>query len=116
MIKGIELLTNCTNEIKQVASGLESKYGTIIITSGYRSPEYNKSIGGAKDSQHVLGKAIDICVVNVACFKVAAWAVENYPKIKGVGLDLFKNYCHLDVRDSNKLITWPYDKNGKAIN
>ena len=33
---------------------------TIHITSGYRDPLYNKQIGGAKSSQHMLGRAADI--------------------------------------------------------
>lgn len=32
----------------------------ILITSFYRSHELNKAIGGAKNSQHVKGEAIDI--------------------------------------------------------
>jgi zinc D-Ala-D-Ala carboxypeptidase len=32
----------------------------IIITSGYRSTEVNKAIGGASTSQHRLGQAADI--------------------------------------------------------
>lgn len=32
----------------------------IAITSFYRSPALNKAVGGAKNSQHVLGEAIDI--------------------------------------------------------
>lgn len=32
----------------------------ILVTSFYRSPELNKVIGGAKNSQHVKGEAIDI--------------------------------------------------------
>ena len=31
----------------------------IIITSGYRSPSYNKKVGGAKNSQHIKGQAVD---------------------------------------------------------
>lgn len=34
----------------------------IIVTSGYRCPELNKLVGGAKNSQHVLGQAVDIQV------------------------------------------------------
>ena len=34
----------------------------IIVTSGYRSPELNKKVGGSKNSQHVLGQAVDIVV------------------------------------------------------
>jgi hypothetical protein len=32
----------------------------ILISSGYRSKELNKAIGGATTSQHLLGQAIDI--------------------------------------------------------
>ena len=34
----------------------------IVVTSGYRCPELNKLVGGAKNSQHVLGQAVDIQV------------------------------------------------------
>ena len=51
---------------------LESKYceahnlGTpaIRVSSGYRSPELNKAVGGVKTSAHVLGYAADIVPVN----------------------------------------------------
>ena len=32
---------------------------TIIISSGYRSPKLNAAIKGAKNSQHLLGEAVD---------------------------------------------------------
>lgn len=34
--------------------------GPIKVNSGYRSPEYNKKIGGAKNSQHMKGEALDL--------------------------------------------------------
>lgn len=34
----------------------------ITIMSGYRSPERNESVGGAKKSQHMEGNAVDIKV------------------------------------------------------
>lgn len=42
---------------------LREKVGIpLIITSSYRSPEYNKSIKGAKNSMHLYGRAVDIAV------------------------------------------------------
>ena len=35
---------------------------TIHINSGYRTPSYNKKIGGASHSQHIYGTAADISV------------------------------------------------------
>lgn len=35
-------------------------FGPFLVNSGWRSVEYNNSIGGAKSSQHLQGKAMDI--------------------------------------------------------
>jgi hypothetical protein len=37
----------------------------IIITSGYRSAELNKAIGGSPTSQHIVGQAADIIVPSI---------------------------------------------------
>lgn len=34
----------------------------VIITSGYRSPELNRAVGGSASSQHTKGQAADIIV------------------------------------------------------
>ena len=37
---------------------------SLIVTSGYRSPELNKAVGGVKNSAHVAGYAADIVPAN----------------------------------------------------
>lgn len=37
---------------------------SLIISSGYRSPELNKAVGGVKNSAHVAGYAADIVPAN----------------------------------------------------
>ena len=37
----------------------------VVITSGYRDPEYNKAIGGSPTSQHVFGEACDFLIKGI---------------------------------------------------
>jgi hypothetical protein len=42
-------------------SNWQSNYGAALtITSSYRSPQHNASVGGANGSRHVLGDAVDV--------------------------------------------------------
>jgi uncharacterized protein YcbK (DUF882 family) len=43
----------------------------ITITSGYRSPEHNTKVKGAKNSQHIKGTAADIKVQGMTPKEVA---------------------------------------------
>ena len=38
---------------------LRDKYGSLVITSGYRCPSYNKHVGGVNNSKHLVGQAAD---------------------------------------------------------
>ena len=56
-----EQLENIRLLVENVLEPLRAHYGRpIIITSGFRSAELNKAVGGVKNSQHCTGQAADI--------------------------------------------------------
>lgn len=68
----------------------------IIVNSGYRSPEHNAAIGGAKNSFHVQGLAADIRPVDMNDLKLLReLALEMNPN-GGVGW--YDNFVHVDAR------------------
>jgi uncharacterized protein YcbK (DUF882 family) len=72
----------------------------ITITSGYRSPAYNRKIGGARNSQHCEGRAADIKVAGMPAKKVHAICLELHTAgtIRLGGLGLYPSWVHVDVR------------------
>ena len=52
----------------------------ICVSSGYRSPELNKAVGGVKTSAHVLGYAADIVPVNGKQDEFEAFMAEVFAK------------------------------------
>lgn len=52
-------------------------HGKVIVTSGYRTYYYNKLIGGAPNSQHMIGEAADIVTPDADLFEVFMWAKDN---------------------------------------
>jgi uncharacterized protein YcbK (DUF882 family) len=72
---------------------------SISITSGYRSPQHNKKIGGAKDSQHVKGMAADIKVAGMTPKEVAL-VIEGLiesGKMKQGGIGIYPSCVHYDI-------------------
>ena len=56
-----EQMENLVKLIEHVLDPLREAYGKPIrVTSGYRSEELNKSVGGSPTSDHRLGRAADI--------------------------------------------------------
>lgn len=72
----------------------------IRINSAYRSPSYNKRIGGAKSSKHLLAQAADITVKGKTPKQLAA-VIErliSQRKMKQGGLGVYPGFVHYDVR------------------
>ena len=75
----------------------------VVITSGYRTAAHNAVVGGAKSSQHLLGRAADIRVPGVSVEDVAAYAESLMPDRGGVGRYPVKagrvaGWVHVDTR------------------
>jgi uncharacterized protein YcbK (DUF882 family) len=70
---------------------IEGHFGRkVVVTSGYRSPSYNRRVNGAKRSQHMYCAAADIQVAGVTKWEIANY-VRSLPGRGGVG-----TYCHTE--------------------
>ena len=67
----------------------------IRVTSGYRDPNSNRYVGGARDSRHMYGDAIDFWVEGMD-------VVDAFYKLKSYhprgGLAVGNGFVHLDLR------------------
>lgn len=72
----------------------------ITINSGYRSPLHNVKIGGAKNSQHLFGKAADIVVEGYTPKQVfdAIETLQAQGKMSIGGLHAYNTFVHYDIR------------------
>jgi uncharacterized protein YcbK (DUF882 family) len=63
----------------------------LVVTSGYRSPAYNKKVRGAEKSQHMYCAAVDVQLPGVNKWELAKY-VRAMPGRGGVG-----TYCHASI-------------------
>jgi len=73
------------------------KGAPVTITSGWRSFNYNKKIGGAPQSYHVKGMALDFTVSGISPAEVQKILD---PVHKG-GLEYAPTWTHIDIRPEN---------------
>ena len=87
--------------LKTVLETLTNSVGyTLDITSAYRSPDYNASVGGSKKSMHMQGKAVDVIMTGKSDSERQQFIQAAIDAgIKGIGI--YNTFTHIDIR-SNK--------------
>ena len=84
-------------ELVNVLQKIRTHFGKAVnINSAYRTPTYNKKVGGATYSQHLYGTAADIKISGVAPKDIAAYAETLLNGTGGIGI--YSNFVHIDVR------------------
>ena len=84
-------------ELVNVLQKIRTHFGKAVnINSAYRTPTYNKKVGGATYSQHLYGTAADIRINGVSQKDIAAYAETLLNGTGGIGI--YSNFVHIDVR------------------
>lgn len=83
---------------------------SLHINSGYRTPPYNRKIGGVGKSSHMFGNAADFRIDGVKPIEICTWL--NTFHTGGIGLYVTKNFTHVDVRNvvGSTKATWSKPK------
>ena len=77
-IPDVEQIQNITALCKTILEPVRKHFGkAVYITSGYRSKELNKAIGGSKYSQHIKGEAADFVVKDIPVSQVFDYIIHH---------------------------------------
>ena len=91
----INSLDNMLDLIYYVLQPLRNKIGKpMIITSGYRNDRVNRLVGGAKNSQHQNGQAVDFTIKGMSVTQIV-----EFIKKTGIEYDQcineYDKWCHI---------------------
>lgn len=87
-------IINLAQQLEKVAGVIKRP---IRVTSWYRPEPYNSRVGGARKSQHLTGRGVDIAVQGMTGAEVARAVVEWWPGGIGIYPGNRKHICHLDI-------------------
>jgi len=83
----------------------------IIIHSAYRTPEYNRLVGGVSKSQHLYGRALDLGVPKDMTLNQFHKIIFNIPMntaLRGIGK--YNTFVHIDIRPTEHRAIWDYSQ------
>lgn len=122
-----EVIANLKCLVENILQPLRNAVNApVVISSGYRSPEVNKLVGGAKASEHLFGYAADIEVPSLDNKQLFNYVKRNF-KFTQLILEFYEegipdsgwvhisynpnnlqNKCLRAIKQGNKTVYLPY--------
>jgi uncharacterized protein YcbK (DUF882 family) len=94
-VKNVKLLAEQLQTLRDYI-----KEPVMITGSGYRTPEHNKRVGGAVNSQHLTASGADINAKNYTprqLSKIIEKLIREKKMLQG-GIGVYKGFVHYDIR------------------
>jgi len=105
----VENLKKLAETLELVREYFEGK--PLVISSGYRSPALNKAVGGARNSQHMQGLAVDFTIPGLSIDTIIAELRETDLEFDQL-IHEFNSWVHLSISDNPRYQVLKIDKNG----
>jgi hypothetical protein len=118
----LQIIENLEALVQNILQPVRDKFGPVVVTSGYRSPEVNKAIGGSTTSDHCKGQAADFEVLGKDNRELAIWIAENMQFTQLI-LEFYKPgvpdsgwvHCSYDPGNLKRQVLTAEKVNGKTV-
>jgi uncharacterized protein YcbK (DUF882 family) len=117
--KRVKIARELVERLQRVRDRAESP---IIVTSGYRCPEWNKKVGGVSTSFHLRGQACDIIPKDISLPKLALFCIEEgfsdiieYADRKFLHVGVYPSDDLYLYREPKEMTFFPFYRKAEAI-